>query len=122
MSGISTIEFQTERQLAHAVGVSVFTVRRWRKKLGLQAIKLGREWRVRRDWFEGWVEQRVSSASAATQPFARAIPKDRVPVAVRVGRAPRHRDMGRALDLLAIPAKKSDVKLSGRFSQQAGAQ
>lgn len=57
-------EWLTEREIASDLAVSPFTVARWRKADGLKAIRLGRSWRVRRDWLAAWLEAKANRDSS----------------------------------------------------------
>jgi excisionase family DNA binding protein len=51
----------TEEQVAEHYGVSVFTVRRWRRRGELKAKKLGAKWKIREDWLITFEEQTCAS-------------------------------------------------------------
>jgi excisionase family DNA binding protein len=55
----------SEEEIAERYGVSIFTVKRWRKSGRLKAKRLGRGFKVREDWLLEWEnapgEQRCAS-------------------------------------------------------------
>jgi excisionase family DNA binding protein len=50
------MEFLTVEEIANTLKVSVQTVRNWIKTGKLPALKVGRQWRVRKEDFEKYLE------------------------------------------------------------------
>lgn len=109
MSAPLQCDFLTERKLAEETGVSIFTVRRWRKERGLRAVKLGREWRVRNDWFVAWLDiQSANSPLTGTPEIPREGAVISAPAPMRsAGVGSHNADMQKAMAILATPARRN---------------
>ena len=55
----------TEAELADSLGLSPWTVRRWRLSEGLPVIQVGRRYRYKRDSVLKWLESRESNRAVA---------------------------------------------------------
>jgi excisionase family DNA binding protein len=58
--------YLTVEDIAHLLDVSIDTVRNWinRKKDPLPAYKIGREWRIKREDFEQFLQERKNTPQA----------------------------------------------------------
>jgi excisionase family DNA binding protein len=54
----------TESDIACDAGVSLSTVRRWRRHNGLRAKRLGRRFKIREDWYLAWQEKLCDTPSS----------------------------------------------------------
>jgi excisionase family DNA binding protein len=82
MTDLPMMRWYTEDEVANRYGVSIFTVKRWRKAGSLRAKRLGRGFKVREDWLLAWEEtggdmkcgadETVSSASSGSRSVAAA--------------------------------------------------
>lgn len=58
----------TESELADSLGLSAWTVRRWRLNEGLPVIQIGRRFLYRRDAVLAWLESRETAGAADPEP------------------------------------------------------
>ena len=58
-------EFVTVEELAEALKVHVRTIQRLVERKELPAIKIGRQWRFRREWVSEWLERSTINAEKA---------------------------------------------------------
>ena len=58
--------YLTVEDIAHLLDVSIDTVRNWinRKNAPLPAYKIGREWRIKREDFEHFLQERKNTREA----------------------------------------------------------
>ena len=52
-------EFITPEELANALKVNPRTIQRLIERKELQAIRIGRQWRFRREWVTEWLESKT---------------------------------------------------------------
>ena len=57
-------EFYTADELAEMLKISKRTVQRIIRRKELPAIRIGRQWRLRREWVHKWLEQKTVSAES----------------------------------------------------------
>lgn len=58
----------TESELAESLGLSAWTVRRWRLSEGLPVIQIGRRFLYRREAVLEWIESRETAGAAVDDP------------------------------------------------------
>ena len=57
-------ELVDSEEVAEYLGVEQTTVQRWCRSGQLRCVKIGRDWRIRRDALEDFLKQRVNTANS----------------------------------------------------------
>ena len=65
---METPEFVTVEELADKLKVSSRTIQRFVRRKELSAIRIGRQWRFRREWIERWLTQQTVIADEQPDP------------------------------------------------------
>ena len=63
-------ELVTIEELAERLQVHVRTIQRIVKRKELRAIRIGRQWRFRREWVEDWLEENTTDKETKDQDTA----------------------------------------------------